>query len=72
MVLATFITICMAAVLFLIRFLFALESESRATRTRLGANAEPIVVYRGQGTGQIRESAPALILVYSNSSRQVA
>jgi hypothetical protein len=71
MVVATFSVICTAAVLFLLRFLFALESE---TRTAQGRKFEmiKIPVYRSQTAGRAVGAAPVLMLVHSNTWRQGA
>jgi hypothetical protein len=69
MVLATFTTICGAAVLFLLRFLFALESESRSARMR---QSENVSAYRTHSGSQVSDSAPVLMLVHYKSPRQVA
>ncbi len=71
MVVATFSTICIAAVLFLLRFLFALESETRSARTRQSEVAE-VYANRTRPGSQARNAAPALMLVHSNTSRQAA
>lgn len=61
MVLTTLLTICSLAVLFLLRFLFALESESRSARMR---QSEMISVYRGQSGSEVSYSAPVPMLVH--------
>ncbi len=65
LVLATFISICIAAVLFLLRFLFALESELRSAPR--AACVEHISAYRVPFGGGPRGRAPALTLVHSNT-----
>jgi hypothetical protein len=66
--LAIFMSICVGAVLFLLRFLFALEAETRTAR--------PHSALRGNGTSrtqpytQVRDLPPGLALVYSHVSRQ--
>ena len=71
MVMATFSVICAVAVLFLLRFLFALESE---TRTAPGRSPQMIKVssFRAQSLSRAVGSAPALTLVHSDTSRRGA
>jgi hypothetical protein len=68
MVVATFSVICTAAVLFLLRFLLALESETRSARKRPSEMIK-IPVYRSQTAGRAVGTAPALMLVHSNMWR---
>ena len=70
MALATFFTICSVAVLFLLRFLFALESETRSARTRPAAAVVRVSANRFQPVSQRYDSAPVLTVVHSNASRQ--
>jgi hypothetical protein len=67
--LATFLTICGVAVLFLLRFLFALESETRSARTRRAAAVVRVSANRLQPVSQRYHSAPVLTVV-PNASRQ--
>ena len=71
MVVVVFGVICSAAVLFLLRFLFALESEARSTRKRHFEMVK-LSVYRARPISQTDGSAPALMLIHSNVSRQAA
>ena len=67
LVLAVFSSICTVAVLFLLRFLFALESEVKSTRKPLAERVNRISTFRilpGAGT---HGSAPVLTLVHSSS-----
>jgi hypothetical protein len=63
LVLATFISICIAAVLFLLRFLYALQSEISSAPRHLGAFVDHISTYRVP----FGDVAPAFALVHSNS-----
>ncbi len=65
-VLATLIVICIAAVAFLLRFLFALQSEISSAK-RSGAFVEHICTYRIPIVDRPYGPAPALSLVRSNS-----
>lgn len=47
---ATFLAICFAAVLFLLRFFFALDAEMRAERMRAKATVEHVTAFPG-GSG---------------------
>jgi hypothetical protein len=69
MVLATFISICIAAVLFLLRFLFAVESECRAARRVSTARLHSLSTYRIPSGGGAYALAPALALVHSNTGQ---
>jgi hypothetical protein len=71
MVVVIFTVICTAAVLFLLRFLFAIESEIRSARIRQSAMVK-LSVYRLQPFRQVGETGPEPMLVYSNTSRQDA
>lgn len=71
LVVATFSVISTAAVLFLFRFLFAIESETRSARKRQSEMIK-VPVYRSQTVGRAVGSAPALMLVHSNTWRQGA
>ncbi len=68
LVLATFISICVVAVLFLLRFLFALEAgiESRTQAVNGETRAHLHLPFRRSGAGAYA-SAPALTLVHSNA-----
>jgi hypothetical protein len=61
-VLATFILICIAAVLFLLRFLFALNSDIQTARKHPAVRIERI-----QRKARARSSVSAITLVYSRS-----
>ena len=68
LVLATFTSICIAAILFLIRFLFALNSDAEAASGRVERISAGLALIRRNG---VCESAPVLTLIHANSSRQV-
>jgi len=65
--LTTFSVICSAAVLFLLRFLFALESETRSAQVRKFEMIR-VPAYRSRAVGETVGSAPALTLVHSDAS----
>ncbi len=65
LVLAIFFSICIAAVLFMLRFLLALDSEVRSLQTYPAARLERVST--GQAGARVRESAPAITLVHSRS-----
>lgn len=67
MVLATFISICVVAVLFLLRFLIALEAEMRAERRRSTARLDCISTYRFSPGAGAYASEPVLTLIHSNA-----
>jgi hypothetical protein len=67
MILAIFLSICAVAVLFLLRFLTALDSEIKSARTRPVARMERISTDRVRHGNRVRGSAPAITLVYSRS-----
>jgi hypothetical protein len=71
LVLATFMAICIVAVLFLLQFLLALDSESKLARNHSTVRVEPISSYRSQQGWQVRDSTPVLTLVHSGSSGQI-
>lgn len=66
---ATFLTICVTAVLFLFRFLYALHAETKAARSSEPAGVESVSLYRSQAEGRNRDSAPALTLIHFHTSR---
>ena len=72
MVVVIFSVICTAAVLFLLRFLFALESETRSARRR-HFELVKLSVYspRFRQAGDLGPG-PGPMLVHSNTSRQDA
>jgi hypothetical protein len=72
LVLATFLTICIVAVLLLLRFLIALDAEITSARNRSTVKAESIPASRTQRGSQSRNSAPVLNLVHFHSPRPVA
>ena len=59
MVLATFISICIAAVLFMLRFLLALDSEAKASQRHSRAGVQSVLL------GRTANAAPAITLVRS-------
>lgn len=65
LVFAAFLSICVAAVLFLLRFLVALDSEGRSAQT---ASFDPIYAQRIQPGISVPDSAPVLTLVRFDSS----
>jgi hypothetical protein len=67
--LAIFITICIASVLFLLRFLFALQAESKNARAHSAVVITHLAAHRAQTAKQVRDSAPVLTLVHSDVSR---
>ncbi len=67
LILATFIVICIAAVAFLLRFLFALQSEISSAPKRGAAFVDHICTYRIPFVDRAYGPAPALSLVHSNS-----
>jgi hypothetical protein len=66
---AIFISICIAAVLFLLRFLYAIEAESMIAQahseTRIGRPS----IYPSEPQGMAHDSFAGLRLVRSNTSR---
>lgn len=66
LILATFISVCMAAVFFLLRFLFALQSEISSAPKRSAACVHHIS-YRIPSGDWAHGPAPALALIHSNS-----
>jgi hypothetical protein len=69
LVLATFMTFCVVAVVFLIGFLFAVRSDIQAARNRPRTRIEPLSDYPAQRGSHTRDPVPALTLVHSNSRR---
>jgi hypothetical protein len=67
LVLAVFIPICTVAVLFLLRFLFALESEFKSARKPLAERVSRISTFRISSGAGAHGSAPVLTLVHSSS-----
>ena len=71
LVLATFFSICAVFVAFLLRFLFALESEVRSDQER-SARVERIWTYRVPSRAVVQGQAAKLTLVHANSSPSLA
>jgi hypothetical protein len=69
LVLAMFLSIGFAAVLFLLRFLFALDSEISSERKRSKTRVDHITAYRTPSGILVYGTAPALTLAHSNSWR---
>jgi hypothetical protein len=69
MVIVVFSVICIAAVLFLLRFLVAIESETQSARRRQ-TELVKLSVYRPQPFRQAGDPGPGLMLVHSRTSRQ--
>ena len=67
LVLAVFLSIGAAAVFFLLRFFFALESELRSARRDSTARVETNSAGRFRSATRVRDSAPAITLVNSRS-----
>jgi hypothetical protein len=67
LVLTVFISICTVAVLFLLRFLFALESEFKSARKPLAERVSRISTFRISSGAGARDSGPVLTLVHSSS-----
>jgi len=70
LVLAMFFSICFAAVLFLLRFLFAIDSEISSERKRSKEKVDHVTAYQVPSGVRVYGTAPALNLVYSRSWRQ--
>jgi hypothetical protein len=68
--LAIFVSLCIASVLFLLRFLFALHAESKLARAHPAAMASRGPAYGVQARRRVRDSAPVLTMVRSDSLRQ--
>jgi hypothetical protein len=66
LVLAVFLSICAVVVAFLLRFLYALESEVRSHGKR-SVRLERIRTHRVPSRTEVRGPVPALTLVHSNS-----
>ena len=66
LVLAAFLAICAVAVAFLLRFLYALESDVRSHGKR-AARLERIRTQRVPSRTEVRGPVPALTLVHSNA-----
>jgi hypothetical protein len=66
LVLASILSICAAAVAFLLRFLYALESDVRSHGKR-SVRLERIRTHRVPSRTEVRGPVPALTLVHSNS-----
>jgi hypothetical protein len=69
-VMATFLAISMAAVLLMLRFIFALESEIKTAKRHAAATVHSISAYRNPSVAGARDSAPLLTLVDSNARRR--
>jgi hypothetical protein len=69
-VLATFLVIGMAAVLLMLRFIFALDSEIRVARRCPAASVHCISSHRSPSGVEASDSAPGLTSVDSNSRLQ--
>jgi len=69
LILATFVSICVVAILFLLRFLVALESEIRAARKRSTANVKSRSIYRIPSSAGANGSV--LTLVHSDAGLAV-
>jgi hypothetical protein len=67
LVLAMFISICFVAVLFLLRFLFALNSEVSAEHKRSTARIDHITAYQTSSGARVQGLTPVLTMVHSNS-----
>jgi hypothetical protein len=67
LVLAIFGFVCTAALIFLLRFLFAISSETRPASGRI----EPVSALHSVDAARVRKPAPVLTLIHSNPSRQV-
>jgi len=65
LVLTAFLSICAAGVAFLLRFLLALESDLRA-QGKHPARLERIHRYRVPARSQAGNTAPAMVVIYSN------
>lgn len=65
LVLAMFISICLVAVLFLLRFLFALNSEVSSERKRSKARVDHITVYQTSSGTRVQDLTPVLTMVHS-------
>jgi hypothetical protein len=70
LVLATFLAISMAAVLLMLRFIFALDSEIRAAKKHSAATVHFISGERSPSASGARDSSPLLTLVDSNARRR--
>jgi hypothetical protein len=64
--LATFISICVVAILFLLRFLFAIESEIRSARKSSPSCVKRLSIYPIPSSAGADGSVPALTLVHSD------
>jgi hypothetical protein len=67
LVLAMFISICFVAVLFLLRFLFALNSEVSSERKRSKARVDHITAYQTSSGVRVQGMIPVLTMVHSSS-----
>jgi hypothetical protein len=70
--LAMFISICFVAVLFLLRFLLALNSEVSAERKRSKARVDHITAYQMPSGIRVQGTIPVLTMVHSNAFRREA
>jgi len=66
-VLAAFVSVSMAAILFLLRFLVALFPAAKPASGRV----ERIAAVRAPGRTQLRTSVPGFALIHSSASRKV-
>ena len=53
-----FISVCMVAVLFLLRFLFAVESEIRAEHKRARTRVDHVTTYQTPAGIRVQEATP--------------
>jgi hypothetical protein len=58
LVLTIFVSVCMAAVLFLLRFFFALESEIRAEHKRAKVRVDHVTTYQTPAGIRVQEATP--------------
>jgi hypothetical protein len=71
LVMAIFLSICFTAVLFLLRFLFALESEVRSGRKRSKASVDHTTAYEVPSGIRVQDATPVLTLVHANTWTRV-
>lgn len=70
LVLVTFLAIGMAAVLLMLRFIFALDAEIKAARRRPLATVRSISSHRSFSAAGARDQTRVLTLAGSNAKRQ--
>jgi hypothetical protein len=70
LVLVTFLAIGMAAVLLMLRFIFALDAEIKAAKRRRMATVRSISAHRSFSAAGARDPARVLTLAASNARRQ--